>query len=394
MAGIRLFVALTLVSLGCAERPTPIAEAGAPADRLDNLLRDAVRAGEVASAVGLVARDGQVVFQGAFGEAAPGESIRSEAIVRLASSAKTMTAAVALALVEGGELALDDPISAYIPEFGTVTLADGVPSSGRPTVRHLLTHTAGLDVTSERFESLWDLAMAEDPITSLDFARQLSRLPLQVDPGEAFDYGFYGSSYEVLAAVLEVAAGVGLEELTTTLIFEPLGMGDSYFWVPETKRPRIAARYTRGADGQLTVASPAGFETERGAFVSGGGQVRTTIGDFHRFLSALLNGGDLDGRRILEPESVRQMMSPHVSAEIYGHSSGDFGWGFGGRVRLRQGDAPGAPGTYDWHGGTGTSYWIDPAARMVGILFTPVRPPAEWDVHARFRVAAYEAVED
>ena len=261
-------------------------------------------------------------------------------------------------------------------------------------MEHLLTHTAGLDVASEAFEALWDEAMAEDSISTVEFAERLAAEPLVSQPGERFDYGYYGSTYEVLAAVIEVAAGQRLDIFTTKSIFEPLGMTDSYFIVPEHKHHRLAARYGFDSAGALEIATHAGIESPPGGrFISGGGQVRTTIGDFYRFARCLLNGGELDGVRILDDEMVRRMMSPIVDASTFGSSSGDYGWGYGGsvRARVKPGDL-GSVGTYTWNGGTGTYYWIDPERRLIGILFTPVRPPSPWELLLEFEEAVYRAL--
>jgi CubicO group peptidase (beta-lactamase class C family) len=173
-------------------------------------------------------------------------------------------------------------------------------------------------------------------------------------------------------------------------------MIDSYFIVPEAKHHRLAARYTRNAEGDLKIDTPAGQENPPTNFVSGGGQVRTTISDFYRYAQCLLNGGELDGVRILKEETGDQMLSPHVDAATFGGSSGDYGWALGGSIRtqVKPGDL-GSVGTYTWNGGTGTYYWIDPTRGIVGILFAPVRPPFSLrSITSDFEEAVYRAIDN
>ena len=367
--------------------------------RLKAMMQSEVDRGHIGSAIGLVARQGKIVFLEAVGEHAPGVAITPSAIVRLASSAKSFTAAATMVLYEEGKLRLDDPVADYIPAWvdAKVTVTDPglgaatlVEPSRPVTIRDLLTHESGIDVASDAFEQAW--RATESSTTTLDLAERMARIPMVAHPGTRWDYGYYGSNYEILAAVLEQASGMTLEALFQEKLFKPLGMEDSYFFVPDGKAQRLSAIYQM-RDGQLSIKRPAGEESERSTFLSGGGGVRSTIADFHRFCQMLLNGGVVDDVRILSPKSVQMMMTDHAGPELQPFGDAEYGWGFGATVRrqVKDGDI-GSAGTYAWNGGTGTAFWIDPKEDLIGIVFAPYWPPAHNELRKKFEVGMYQAV--
>lgn len=366
--------------------------------RIGEMLRSEVEAGRVGSAVALVARDGRVAFLEGYGEAAPGIPMRTDAIARLASVGKGFTAVAAMVLYERGLLNLDDPVSDYVPAYAETRVAGSRPDGARAlvepdravTVRDLLTHTSGLTVTGEAFEEAW--AATNASTTTRDLAERIARIPMASQPGERFDYGAYGSQYEVLAAVIEAASGRTLEEVFDEEIFGPLEMMDSHFWVPDPKRDRLATIY-RYRNGELGVALPRGEETPRTTFLSGGGGVRSTVADVLRFGRMLLNGGELDGVRILSPKSVALMRTDQVGhLRPWGQEEWGWGFGFSVRRRVRDGDI-GTAGTFGWNGGSGAQYWVDPVEGIVAVLLTPTMPPPRWDVFERFDRLVYAAIE-
>lgn len=394
----RLLCALLVAgAAGCAPARDDPGSALRPggAEELRAFLQREVRRGIVGSAVGLVAIDGEIVFLEAAGEADPGVPMTTDAIARLASTTKPIVAAATMILVEEGRLRLEDPVSRYLPAFGELRIPD---VDGRPvlpdrpvTVHHLLTHTGGLAVRGAEFEAAWADAMAADAIDTREFAARIARIPLLSQPGERFDYGYYGSSYEILAATLEAASGEPLDRLLEDRIFEPLQMVDTGFHVPPEKRDRLAARYRR-TDGKLEVDARRGEETPPTRFLSGGGGLRATVGDYARFAECLRNGGTLGGARILSAESARQMTTDRVP-DLDPFDDETLGWGFGGSVRRRtRTDAPEAAGTYGWNGGTGTLFWIDPESRLTAVLFVPFRPPPPVGVYDGFRRAVHAAL--
>jgi CubicO group peptidase (beta-lactamase class C family) len=284
---------------------------------LQAMMTAAVRDGRITAAIAMLARDAEIAWLGTAGEMTPGIPMRSDAILPLASVGKMFTATAAMILYERGVISLEDPVSKYIPEFSDVMVAESDESGGEVlvepeapiTVYHLLTHTTGLTVTGDEFWAAWDAHVGKT--TTTDFARDLAKLPLRAQPGTRFEYGQTGASYEVLGAVIERASGQTLEVFMTENIFEPLGLEDSYFYLPEEKAERLPEVYRR-VDGVLRLDRPYGEDFARSTFFHGGGGVRSAPADVHRFARLFLDGGSVDGVRILEVDTVALMLSDHL----------------------------------------------------------------------------------
>lgn len=354
------------------------AQTPAPCEAARSALTDAVSQGKVGSAVGLVARKDQILLLSAAGEIEPGEPMPVNAIARIASIQKPITATAVLMLYERGQLDLREPVTRWFPGFGrrVVTASgDTVSSVHAPTVFDLLTHQAGLIPEGPELDALWEVS------TTQEFARRIGAIPLRSQPGSKFDYGCCGSAYEVLAAIVEQVSGQSFKEFLTANVLRPLGMWDTYFFVPEAKRDRLAAQYGRGKDGALTVARRRGQEEPENSFYSGGGGLRSTVLDFDRFLLMLLNGGELDGVRVLKPETVRMMVSNQVGSM---YPEPGYGWGFG--LRVQTGSGGSGRGSFGWNGGTGTRFEVDPESGAIAIVFVPTRPgtPGVSDVRNEF----------
>jgi CubicO group peptidase (beta-lactamase class C family) len=337
-------------------------------DEARSVLQSAVANGTVGSAVGLIARGDQILFLGAFGEIEPGEPMPVNAIARLASIQKPITASAVLILQERGELDLDESVDRWFPDFGgRVLTADGdtVAAVRRPTVFDLLTHQAGLVPEGRELDELWEVA------TTQEFARRIGQIPLRFQPGSRFEYGCCGSAYEVLAAIVEQVSGRSFKDFLAANVLEPLGMTDTYFFVPESKRHRLAAHYGRDQDGALTVVRRRGQEEPESSFYSGGGGLRSTVPDFDRFLVMLLNGGELDSVRLLSPEAVRMMTTNQVGSS---YPAAGYGWGLGVRVQADTAVSSAGPGSFGWNGGTGTQFEVDPESGTIAIVFVPTWP--------------------
>ncbi|HXV77744.1 MAG TPA: serine hydrolase domain-containing protein [Candidatus Polarisedimenticolaceae bacterium] len=399
---------LALALFGCARSERPAAAASPEAlgfsserlDRIRQLLRSEVEQRHIGSAVALIARDGKIALVDAVGLADDETPMFDDAIMRLASAGKTFTATAIMILYERGALNLDDPVSKFIPAFSASRVSETDPRSGeqrlvapkRPVeVRDLLTHTAGLDISSEAFEQAWNEVTNDPSATTRDLAERIARLPLRTHPGEVFEYGSYGSCYEVLAAIVEQASGTTLEQFLDDHLFGPLGMQDSHFWVPEEKQARLARIY-RTRNGELSVDRERGDETRRTSYIAGGGGVRSTVRDLFRFAQMLLDGGEIDGVRILSPKTVSLMMTNHAG-NLVPYGDGEFGWGFGGEVRLRVLEhGIGSVGTFGWAGGSGAKYWIDPQEKIVAVVVAPTAPPAHWELMEKFERGMYAAL--
>jgi CubicO group peptidase (beta-lactamase class C family) len=391
-------------------------------DRVGALLRESADGRRIAGGSALVARRGKLagLYLAGMRDIEADRPMTADTIVRIASMTNPVTSTAVMILVDEGKLAPDDPVSKYLPEFkGPRVLADprgGDPAATRPagreiTIHHLLTHTSGL---SYRFANppglgglytTWAVSdgLSETPGTIGDNARRLAAQPLLFEPGAAWEYSL---ATDVLGRVVEVASGRTLDEFFRERILGPLKMTDTHFTLPAAKRDRLAAVYHPGAVGKVerTVGHAvqegpliysATYPTwDEGRYYSGGAGLVSTLGDYARFLQMLLNRGELDGVRVLKPETVGRMTSNRIGdlpMVNFGH--GDrFGYGFG--VASERGDRPEAAGSYSWGGFFYTYFWVDPANQLIGILLTQTYPSGDLRLREEFRRLTYEALLD
>jgi CubicO group peptidase (beta-lactamase class C family) len=356
-----------------------------------DLMETAITDRRITAAIAMLARDGEMSWLGTAGEMEPGIPMRDDAILPLASVGKMFTATAAMILYERGALSLDDPVSKYIPEFAEVmvgvTNEDGTSHLAPPntpiTVYHLLTHTGGLTVTGNDFWAAWDAHT--ETTTTTHFARALAELPLQSQPGTQFEYGQTGASYEVLAAVIEIASGQTLEEFMTGNIFEPLGLGDSYFYVPEEKSARLPAIYRR-VDDVLQLDRLRGDVPARSTFFHGGGGVSSSAEDILRFSRLFLEGGSVDGVRILEAETIERMMTDQIGDKAPERwKPRGLSWGFGAAVEYSQDEVgSGSPGQYGWVGGGFAKLWVNPKEQLIAYFNFPLTPPGDNELLVEF----------
>ncbi len=307
----------------------------------------------------------------------------TDAISRLASITKPITAVAALILHEQGKLLLSDPAEKYLPEFAGLKTADGASTRRPITVHDLLTHQAGLVASGPEHDKLWDAP------TAREFAAGLAKIPLRFQPGTQFEYG---PAYEVLTAIIERVSGESYDKFLASEVLGPLKMRDTHFFVPESKKARLAAQYRKDASGLLVMFRARGQEETPVVFYSGGGGLRSTVSDYFRFAQCLLNGGELDGVRLLSPKSVSLMTSNHTGSR---YPKEHYGWGLGLRVRTSTaGEELGSVGSYGWNGGTGTLFVVDPAERLIVVVFVPSTPgtPGVDEIRKAFVNAAYQSI--
>jgi CubicO group peptidase (beta-lactamase class C family) len=385
---------------------------------IDAVLREAVDAGAVPGVVALAAdRDG-AIYEGAFGrraldgDAAP---MTPDTVFWIASMTKAITSVAAMRLVEQGRLSLDAPLGALLPGLAAPRVLEGFDAaSGAPrlrparrpiTLRHLLTHTSGFSYNT------WNADLARYmEATGLPAPRSglLASLdaPLVFDPGERWEYGI---STDWVGRAVEAACGGGrLEVLLQDLVLRPLGMRDSGFVPGPDQRARRAAVHRRGADGSLSPATDFRLP-EAPEFFGGGGGLLSTGPDYIRFLRMLLNGGALEGARLLRPETVAEMGRNQIGALEFRPlrtampaMSNGFDpfpgmprkWGLGFLINGE--DLPGrrAAGSLAWAGLGNTWFWVDPRGGVAGVLLTQILPfadPTVLDLLGRFEAAVYAA---
>ncbi len=360
-------------------------------DAIQEMMETAITDGRITAGIAMVTRDGKISWLGTAGEMEPGVPMRDDAILPLASVGKMFTATAAMILFERKIISLDDPVSKYIPEFANVMVAvtdeDGetslVTPDGPMTVYHLLTHTGGLTVTGDEFWTAWDTYTGNTTTTHL--ARALAAMPLKAQPGAQFEYGQTGASYEVLGAVIEIASGQTLEAFMMDNIFEPLGLEDSYFYLPDEKSERLPAVYRKVDDG-LQLDRARGEDFPRSTYFHGGGGVRSAPQDILRFARLFLEGGAVDGVRILQAETVALMMSDQLGAKAPDRwKTVGLSWGFGAAVEYSDNDIGSrTPGQYGWVGGGFAKLWVDPKERLIAYFNCPLTPPGDNELLAEF----------
>lgn len=379
--------------------------------RLDSVMQAYVDQGRIAGAVTLIARRGQIAHLKAYGklDVESGRPMTTDAIFRIASQTKALTSVAAMILVEEGRLLLSDPVSKYIPEFARTTVATRtgqdtaltvVPARRQITIRDLLTHTAGVSYgngpAAEQYRAAgiqgWYFADRNEPIGQT--IARLASLPFDAQPGERWVYGY---STDILGVVVERASGMSLDEFFRRRIFEPLGMRDTHFFLPPEKVSRLAAVHAPGENGRVRRAPEEGAFGQ-GAYVSGprrsfsgGAGLLSTATDYARFLQMLLNGGELGGKRILSPATVRLMTTDHVG-DRYGRPGLGFGLGFEILEDPGAAGMTGAPGAYGWGGAYYSRYWVDPAEELVAVFLAQLIPAQGLDLQDKFRNLVYQSI--
>ncbi len=380
--------------------------------RLVSFMQDSVKQQEIAGAVVVIARGGKVAVDEPVGwmDVEKRVPMRKDTIFRMASMTKAVTSVAAVMLMEEGKLRLADPVSRFIPAFkATTVVAPGpagtgrygaVPAKREITIRDLLTHTAGISYGNGPAEAAyksagllgWYLSDRADPIGTL--MERLASLPFAAQPGERHVYGY---STDLLGAVIEKASGMTLDDFFRTRIFEPLKMVDSSFFLPPDKRDRLATVYSLGADGKIARAPEKG--TGQGDYVdgpracfSGGAGLLSTAGDYTRFLQMLLNGGELDGVRLLGPKSVEMMTSNQVGRLYREDGSLGFGLGFETTEDVGAAGRPDSLGAYGWGSAYYSKYWVDPREKLVAVFLTQLIPAGTLDVQDKFRYLVYQTI--
>lgn len=406
------------------QRTPPLVEvspprAGISAERLsriDAMCSRAVADGDVPGVVALVARKGKIVYHKAFGMAdnEAGRALKRDDIFRIASQSKAITATAVMMLWEEGRFQLDDPISKFIPEFrqpqvlksydekdGTWT---GEPARGEISIRHLLTHTSGIGYGvidgDERFRKIYQKAgiidlFTTEPVTIGESVKKLAKLPLHHHPGERFTYS---EGLDVLGYFIEVVSGQTFEDFLRRRLFEPLGMKDTGFYLPPDKAERLVP-VQHPKDGRWVRYPVTFYDPDypiRGArtFFSGGAGLSSTAKDYAIFLQMYLNGGELNGVRILSRTTIATMMKNQVG-HLWGGSEKHYGLAFGVVTEGGEGKGgQGRTGTFDWGGYFNTQYFADPQEKTIGILMKQTQGTIKDDTGWQFRLLVGQAIDD
>lgn len=407
-------------------KPDAIRPVGGRWERVSKLVQGHIDRHEIAGAVVFVQQDGKPVLFRSFGQADMESKtpMSRDTMFRIASMTKPITSVAVMMRVEEGKLRLDDPLSKHLPEFQDMQVLVPTKDGGdkgyrlvkaeRPiTIRHLLTHTSGITYRLFGRPHLGKLyaeagvsdGLVETEGTIGDNVKRLAKLPLLHQPGTAWEYGL---NTDVLGRVVEVAAGKSLDEFFRKRIFQPLQMNDTGFHVPKEKRTRLAALYM--PDDKKTIRRVGNGKNRSGSLVysatypiaennlyfSGGAGLTSTAHDYGRFLQMLLNRGELDGKRLLKPETVDQMTRNQLgdlrgSFSIHGDG---FGYGFGVVTGREKPPSPASVGSYSWGGAFNTFFWVDPRRQLIGIILTQLYPNSHLTLQKDFLAKVYEDLDN
>ncbi|MFT6284399.1 MAG: CubicO group peptidase (beta-lactamase class C family) [Arenicella sp.] len=409
-------------------------------DRITEHMNQAVEDGTMVGGLGLIARNGKVVYSETYGQSdrETSKEMSEDTLFRIYSMSKPITSVALMILYEEGQFFLNDPVAKYIPELANLELAvstadgstsivsDGTTSKTKgvgdatkagqtrkpirqPTIRDLMRHTAGFTYgffgNTEVDKLYRENVVLGDPKDDLkDFVTKLGKIPLQYEPGTKWHYSV---SVDVQGRLVEVLSGMRFSEFLQKRIFNPLDMKDTFFRVPKNKLDRFSQIYSPKGTGQgddaflneaqstqLVVSPPRTNLSylESSVFESGGGGLVSSAMDYLKFSQMMLNGGQLNGVRILSPKTVELMTTNHMGDLPVGSSAGvGFGLGFG--VSLDQGEIGeiGSTGTYSWGGAAGTKFWIDPVENLIG-LFMVQSIPHKTRLGDQFKVLTYQSI--
>ena len=410
----RFCLTLPLLLAACA---SPSSAPSFDAAAMDAVLSGAVERGEVIGVSAVVFDEGREVYKRAFGlrDREAGLPVTDDTVWRIYSMTKPMTSAVIMDLEEEGLVTLSDPVSKYIPSFAEVRVASAGPDGSvaldppaRPiTVEDLLLHTAGLGYgilgPISPLEEQYAAAQIFRPGESLaDKVDRIAAIPLNGEPGTQW---FYSVSIDVLGRIIEVVTGKSLADAMDSRLFEPLGMDDTHFVLEPEQRERFAALYMAQPDGSYSLApnmAGLGFDQDAG-FQSGGGGLVSTQDDVARFAQMILNGGELDGVRVLEADTVARMTTDHLAGRPsvlpwLGGETGA-GFGYGGSVQItatpaQQSESGRYPGQWGWGGAARTNMIIDPANDSFGIIMLQFFSAEDPPIHADFQAEVLRQTRD
>ncbi len=383
--------------------------------RIDQMLQQAVTQEQIPGVVALIARNGKIIFHKAYGMAdnTLGRPMETDAIFRIASQTKAITATAVMMLWEEGHFKLDDPIANYIPAFKDAQVLDSydetndtyttTPATTSITIRHLLTHTSGIgygEIDGDpRFKKMYQKAGITDLFSTKDISiaesvKKLAQLPLHHNPGEKFTYS---EGLDILGYFIEIVSGMPFDVFLRTRIFDPLGMNDTWFYLPKKKHKRLVTvqhfNNNRWEKYPVTFYDTDYPITGAKRFFSGGAGLSSTAKDYASFLQMYLNKGEYNGVRILSRTTIQAMMGNQIGDLWDGGKY--YGLAFG-VVNAKGQDmgGEGSIGTFDWGGYFNTQYFADPQEQIIGILLKQTQGKVDDPTGWKFRQMVGAAIAD
>jgi len=394
MKKISIFLILTFTSIFSfaqfvAGKPSENGMSAERLGRIDQFYNDLIAKKQIPGAVVFIARNGKVVYHKAFGfsDVEKQTALKKDDIFRIASQTKAITSLAVMMLLEEGKILLDEPVSKYIPEFKNPKVLVSLnwkdttyittPAKSEITIRQLLTHTSGIDyagIGSQDFKAIYAKAgvpsgIGNDNMVLADKMKILGGLPLKQNPGEQYTYSL---SIDVLGYLVEVISGMSLDQFFKTKIFQPLGMNDTYFYLPKEKCSRLVPLYLARNGAIEKVGGPAfdgvnvNYPMLPGKYYSGGAGLSSTIEDYAKFVQLFINKGEFNGARLVSRKIVELMMTNQTQPPI----TNQFGLGFGLETEKNDYQSILSIGSFQWGGAFNTQYWGDPSEKLVGLIYT------------------------
>lgn len=381
-------------------------------NRIDSLCSAWISNNVLPHAAAMIVKDGEIVFHRAYGWRDKDKNVKlcKDDIFRMASSTKAITSVALMTLYEKGYFFLDDPISNYIPEFKNPQVLESIstdglsykthPAARELTFRDLLTHRAGMGYATLWGHPTYKLCekagipniSSKDSITIEDAVKRYAKIPLENEPGQSWGYGW---NIDVIGYLIERISGMSLDKYFSKVIFEPLGMNDTYFFLPEDKKDRLVTLYTKVAPDSAIVKSDNDFYQTypiSGAkmYFSGGGGLSGTIEDYAKFCQMLLNGGSFNGKRILGRKTVELMIKNQLGGD---DNSFGFGLGFEIANRNKELETLASMGSFSWSGMFKTFYLCDPQENMAILLYWNGIDYYDPGLFEKFKIMVYQSLE-
>lgn len=396
-----------------ATKPEDVGMSSQRLERMDKMIQEYVDAQKVPGAVAFIARKGKIVYHKAFGQSntETKAALKKDHIFRIASQSKAITSLAVMMLFEEGKFLLDDAVSKYIPEFKGQKVLTRLnwldttyttePAKSEITIRQLLTHTSGLDyagIGSQEFKAIYAKAglvsgIGNHQSTIAEKMKILGGMPLKHNPGEQYTYGL---NNDVLGYLVEVLSGISFDQFLRTRIFQPIGMNDTYFYLPTEKHSRLVGlhqskngRYSTIKDKIFDNVSPE-YPTLPGTYFSGGAGLSSTIEDYAKFLQLFLNKGEYNGVRLLSRKTVELMLTSQIPPP----NPNQMGLGFGLETNANDYKTILSMGSFSWGGAFSTTYWADPQEKIVALIFTNIYASDSDGLADKFKTLTYQAVID
>ncbi len=381
--------------------------------RIDQMVKDLVESNGIPGAVVLIVRNGKIAHHQAYGysDLDSKKQMQRDNIFRIASQSKAIASLAAMLLWEEGKFLLDEPVSKYIPEFKNPSVlkafnaADSSytsePAGKEITIRHLLTHTSGIDyaaIGSNEFKAIYAKAgvpsgIGNDSDVVGDKIKILARLPLKHTPGERWTYGL---NIDVIGYLVELWSGMPFDQFLKKRIFDPLGMNDTWFYLPKDKQDRLVTLYSDQGGKLSRQIAPVydnvnpDYPKMNGKYFSGGAGLSSTVEDYAKFLQLFLNKGQYNGVRVISRKTVELMLTN----QLHMPDTNPFGLAFGLETEQNDYRSVESLGTFSWGGAFNTHYWADPKEQLIGIIYTNMYNSSQWGIGNKFKVLAYQSIID